>query len=200
MDEQNNPYSASAQGLGYIYQPRFALFKLFQWPEESAILIEKDDDIDFIDKDGVKSLASLKHKKRGDRLSDLSVDFWKSVNIWFERYCNDGKQQSSLRFLLFTTSTVSENSILGHFLNEGLEFSKTLLNEIILTISKSESKIIKPVSKKIEKLNDEEKQDFFSRILIFDNSPRITDLPKIIIQQHMRTVRSEFRVPIFFFF
>lgn len=55
-------YAAGEQGLGYIYQPRFALLRLMQLPEDTSVLIEKDDDLDFIDQNGVKSLASLKHK------------------------------------------------------------------------------------------------------------------------------------------
>lgn len=75
----SNPHSAGEQGLGYIYQGRFALLKLLQLPESNSILIEKDDDIDFMDQGGSKTLASLKHKAVGDRLSDLSTDFWKSI-------------------------------------------------------------------------------------------------------------------------
>ena len=81
-DTNNDQYSAGEQGLGYIYQPRFALLRLLQLPESTSILIEKDDDLDFVDKGGVKTLASLKHKAIGDRLTDLSIDFWKSVRIW----------------------------------------------------------------------------------------------------------------------
>ena len=80
-DTNNNQFAAAEQGLGYIYQPRFALLRLLQLPESTSVLIEKDDDLDFLDKDGVKTLASLKHKKVGDRLTDLSTDFWKSVRI-----------------------------------------------------------------------------------------------------------------------
>lgn len=75
-------FAAGEQGLGYIYQPRFALLRLFQLPESTSILIEKDDDLDFIDVHGAKSLGSLKHKAIGERIADLSVDFWKSVRIW----------------------------------------------------------------------------------------------------------------------
>ncbi len=55
-------YSAGEQGLGYIYQPRFALLKLLQLPESTSVLIEKDDDLDFIDKDGIK--PALEHYGR----------------------------------------------------------------------------------------------------------------------------------------
>ena len=79
VETASDQYAAGEQGLGYIYQPRFGLLKLLQLPESTSILIEKDDDLDFIDKDGMKTLASLKHKGVGDRLTDLSTDFWKSV-------------------------------------------------------------------------------------------------------------------------
>jgi len=197
MNIKNSQYSAGEQALGYIYQARLALLKLLQWPEDTAIFIEKDDDLDFIDKDGVKTLASLKHKKAGDRLSNLSIDFWKSVNIWIERYQNNGKQQSSLRFFLFTTGTVSENSFLTHFIGDEKEVTESLLNKISSVLSKSESKTIKPIKAKLEVLNFKERKDFFSRIMIFDDSPRITDLPNIIVGQYMRTVRSEFRNHVF---
>ena len=100
-------YSAGEQGLGYIYQARLALLHLLQLSEDTAVFLEKDDDLDFIDGDGGKSLASLKHKAVGDRLTDLSTDFWKSVNIWLARYKRDGRAASNLRFFLFTTGTVS---------------------------------------------------------------------------------------------
>lgn len=113
---KTDKYSASEQGLGYIYQARLALLHLLQLPEDTAVFLEKDDDLDFIDGDGGKSLASLKHKAVGDRLADLSTDFWKSVNIWLERYKRDGGSASNLQFFLFTTGTVSAGSFLERLL------------------------------------------------------------------------------------
>src|ERR1035441_4874894 len=72
-------FSAREQGLGYLYQPRFALLQMLQLPEQTSVFIEKDDDLDFVDVDGRKALGSLKHKAPGERLTDLSTDFWKSV-------------------------------------------------------------------------------------------------------------------------
>lgn len=77
----NDKFSAGEQGLGYIYQVRLALLRMLQLPENTTVFIEKDDDLDFVDGNGGKSLASLKHKAVGDKLTDLSTDFWKSVNI-----------------------------------------------------------------------------------------------------------------------
>ncbi|MGX7006044.1 ABC-three component system protein [Caballeronia sp. KNU42] len=193
-------YSAGEQGLGYIYQPRFALLKLLQLPESTSVLIEKDDDLDFIDKDGVKTLASLKHKGVGDRLTDLSTDFWKSVRIWLARYNRDGRSEASLRFFLFSTGTVSSTSFLRRFqLQPPAEDDEVVsLSQIAADVlAKTESKLIGAIAKEFHKLNDNEKEDFLSRIVIFDGGPRIEDVPSIIKDQHMRSIRRDNRDAIF---
>lgn len=200
VDASADQYSAGEQGLGYIYQPRFALLRLLQLPESTSVLIEKDDDLDFLDKDGVKTLASLKHKAVGDRMADLSTDFWKSVRIWLARYNRDGRSEANLRFFLFTTGTVSKTSFLRYFLldhlSEGDE-SASLSQFASAVLAKTKSEVIGAIAKEFHKLNDEEKDDFLSRIVIFDSGPRIVDVPSIIKDQHMRSVRREFREAVF---
>lgn len=199
-DTNDNQYSAAEQGLGYIYQPRFALLRLLRLPESTSLLIEKDDDLDFAEKNGVKTLASLKHKAIGDRLTDLSVDFWKSVRIWLDRYKRDGRIESNLRFFLFTTSEVSETSFLRVFLDEpppdeaGQPPFVQLAAE---ALAKSRSELIRTIAAAFEELSDDEKEDFLGRITIFHGSPRISDVPGIIKDQHMRSVRREFREAVF---
>ena len=199
-EASTDQYSAGEQGLGYIYQPRFALLRLLQLPESTSVLIEKDDDLDFIDKDGVKTLASLKHKGVGDRLTDLSTDFWKSVRIWLARYNRDGRSEASLRFFLFSTGTVSNTSFLRRFLPEPPaedEDAVSLSQLAADALAKSESKLIGEIAVEFHKLNDDEKDDFLSRIVIFDGGPRIEDVPSIIKDQHMRSIRRENRDAIF---
>jgi hypothetical protein len=193
-------YSAGEQGLGYIYQPRFALLKLLQLPESTSVLIEKDDDLDFIDTNGAKTLASLKHKGVGDRLTDLSTDFWKSVRIWLARYNRDGRSEANLRFFLFSTGTISNTSFLRRFLLEPPpeDDEAVSLSQITADVlAKSESKLIGEIAAEFHKLNDDEKDDFLSRIVIFDGGPRIQDVPAIIKDQHMRSIRRDNRDAIF---
>lgn len=197
-DDSFDQYSAGEQGLGYIYQPRFALLRLLQLPESTSVLIEKDDDLDFLEKDGVKTLASLKHKAFGDRLSDLSTDFWKSVRIWLARYNRDGRSAASLRFFLFTTAAVSETSFLRRFARRIEDDDTTSLSQLAGDVlAKTESKLIGAIAKEFNELNADEKDDFLSRIIIFDGAPRIDDVPSIIKEQHMRSIRREFRDAIF---
>lgn len=199
-DASSDQYAAGEQGLGYIYQPRFALLRLLQLPESTSVLIEKDDDLDFLDKDGIKTLASLKHKAVGDRLTNLSIDFWKSVRIWLARYNRDGRSEAELRFFLFTTGAVSATSFLRNFLldsrNEDGE-AASLAQLADNALAKTESKLVSAIAEEFHALNDDEKDDFLSRIVIFDGSPRITDVPVIIKDQHMRSIRREFRDAIF---
>lgn len=192
-------FSAGEQGLGYIYQARLALLNLLQLPEDTAVFLEKDDDLDFVDIDGGKSLASLKHKAVGDRLTDLSTDFWKSVNIWLARYKRDNRAASNLRFFLFTTSTVSTDSFLARLLpNQPVASGDVAtLTELAKTaLAESTSKVITPIATAFNELSDSEKQDFLERILILDNSPRIDDIPAII-RDKLRSIRREHREFVF---
>lgn len=199
-DRPTDKYSAGEQGLGYIYQARLALLHLLQLPEDTAVFLEKDDDLDFIDDDGSKSLASLKHKAVGDRLTDLSTDFWKSVNIWLTRYKRDGRVASNLRFFLFTTGTVSADSFLTRLLPDqpiAPGDVATLAELADAALIKSTSQLIAPIATAFNELNDTEKQDFLERIVILDGSPRIGDIPAIIKDKHMRSIRREHREFVF---
>jgi len=194
--DEKSPYSAAAQGIGYIYQPRFALLKILDFAESTSVLIEKEDDLDFIDAGGKKSLASLKHKAPGDRVNDLSTDFWKSVRIWLASYKRADRTASNLRFFLFTTGVVSETSFLMNFLDDA-ERSDTIVALTREVMASSESKLVAEVAVSFADLSSDEAEDFLSRIIIIDNGPRITDLPYIIQERHLRTIRRENRPHVF---
>lgn len=199
-DPTTDKFSAGEQGLGYLYQSRLALLRLLELPENTAVFLEKDDDLDFVDSDGSKSLASLKHKADGDHLTDLSTDFWKSVRIWLARYKRDGRSVSNLRFFLFTTSTVPDTSFLKGFLPtqaDAGDETKTLAEQADEALSRSKSGLIGGIADEFNELTPTEKQDFLARILILDGSPRIEDIPEAIKDRHMRTIRREHRIAVF---
>lgn len=199
-ERPTDKYSAGEQGIGYIYQARLALLHLLQLPEDTAVFLEKDDDLDFVDGDGGKSLASLKHKAIGDRLTDLSTDFWKSVNIWLARYIRDGRAASNLRFFLLTTGTVSTSSFLARLLPDqpaGSGDTTTLTELVDAALARSISRLIVPIATAFNELSDPEKQDFLERILILDGSPRIGDIPALIRDERMRPIRREHREFVF---
>ena len=197
--KDSDPYSAGEQGLGYIFQPRFALYQALELPEDTAILIEKEDDLDFLESSGKKTLASLKHKAVGERLTDLSVDFWKSVNIWLTRYQANGRVESDYQFFLFTTSSVAPDSFLRFFLYGAntTEAQPSLWQLTENTLATSKAKSFTKIKELLSKLTALEKEDFVSRITIIDSTPRIGDLPALIKAQKMRPIRAEHRDAVF---
>lgn len=196
VSPSNDKFSAAEQGLGYIYQLRYALYKSFDLPEDTRLYIERDDDLDTTDAGGDKKLLSLKHKADGDRLTDLSTDFWKSIRIWLQRYNRDGKILSNLHFCLITTAVVAEDSPLEH-LASGRPLPASIVQDIDQVLAKSRAVLLTQVRAEYDKLTVDEKADFLARITIFDKSPRIDRLPERIMGERLRTIRREFRQDVF---
>lgn len=196
MSDEASQFSASEPALGYLYQPRYALLQILRLPEETTCLIEKDDDIDFTDAEEGRILASLKHKAPGDTLTDLSPDFWKSVRIWLDYYLKESKTSTAVSFFLFTTGKVQVGSFLTAFL-PNTPLDEKLSARISKVLSKSESKTIKKTTDLLAKLPEDKWLDFFRRITIFDNQERIHEIPQLIISEKLRTVRPQFRVPVY---
>jgi hypothetical protein len=196
MSETGSAFSAAESGLGFIYQPRLALLKLLSLPESTSLLIEKSDDLEFDAPGGRKSLASLKHKAAGNKLTDLDVDFWKSVRVWLTYYLGNGKISSNADFVLFTTATIASGSELAHFAEEGS--APAVRSKVAGTLlAGSTSATIAKTKIELAKLTEAELEDFYSRILILDGSPRVDAIPQIVLDQHLRTVRREVRGPLF---
>jgi hypothetical protein len=191
MADTKDNFSAGEQALGYLYQVRFALLQMVRLPEDAACFIERDDDLDFTDPVEGQLLASLKHKARGDRLTDLCPDFWKSVRIWLTRY-QEGKQTDVLpTFFLFTTGTVAEGSFLENFLPGNIK-PDDIAAKADAILGTTTSKTILKAKDLFNELDDEEKNDFLSRISIFDNQIRIENIPAAIMDR-MRTVPTKSR-------
>jgi len=116
------------------------------------------------------------------------------------RYKRDSRAASNLRFFLFTTGTVSTGSFLARLLPDRPVASgdvATLTELATAALANSTSQLIAPIATAFNELSDTEKQDFLERILILDGSPRIGDIPSIIRDKHMRSIRREHREFVF---
>jgi len=191
-----SPYSAAEQGLGYIYQARFALWKILELPENSSLLLEKEDDVTFDEADGGKNLMSLKHKAVGDALTDLAPDFWKSVRIWLAHYKANGRIGCDARFMLFTTGAVSGDSMLTIFKDEEAD-GEARARAANGPLANSKSVLIVAVREELDTLTAAELADFYSRITIADATLRITEIPSAVINRHLRTIRRDSRLFLF---
>lgn len=177
--------------MGYSYQQRHALWWLLGAPEAAECQIERDDDVDLTDKSG-QALGSLKHKAKGERLTDLSVDFWKSVRIWLERYKINPQPTNKARFILFTTSKVADDSLLENFLPT-VSSSEDFIDQLMKKGAASKSALILATVDELNNLAQAAREDFFGRIKIFDSAPRIEELPKKIQSTYLKAVPSVYR-------
>lgn len=196
MADETSQFSASEPALGYLYQLRYALLEVLRLPEETTCFIEKDDDIDFTDPDEGRILASLKHKAPGDTLTDLSPDFWKSVRIWLTDYLKETSKSSPARYILCTTGKVQIGSLLATFL-PNTQLDESLAARITGVLAGSSSTTIKKTTDLLVKLPQDQWSAFFRRITIYDCQERIQDVPELIITEKLRTVRPQFRRPVY---
>ena len=196
MPAEASQFSASEPALGYLYQLRYALLQILRLPEETTCFIEKDDDIDFTDTDEGRILASLKHKAPGDILTDLSPDFWKSVRIWLTDYLKEKETGAPAKYFLLTTGKVQIGSLLSVFMpNTALD--EKLSQRVTEVLKASTSKTINNTEDLLDQLPKDKWPAFFRRITIYDSQERIQDIPQLIISEKLRTVRPQFRVPVY---
>ncbi|CAI3116337.1 hypothetical protein MWMV18_MWMV18_03040 [Acinetobacter calcoaceticus] len=181
INNELDEFSASSSSLGYEYQIRYALLKALEGEMEDLIFIETFDDIE-IKNNGSRRLLSLKHKKEGNHLTDLSVDFWKSMNIWLKRYQDSEKGT----FYLITTEDISPTSFLINFSHENKEnIDQKLIEEIENKLNTSKNTLIKNVFEDFKKLSIIEKMDLLSRVTIINSSQRITEIPNRIKKTYL---------------
>ena len=155
-------YSAKEQNLGFLYQSRLALIEMLNLNEDVGLYVERRDDLEYVEANDQFTLASLKHKKEGEKLTDLSKDFWKSLIIWLQRYLDNEKNFCNLNFVLFTTNILSESTLLNCFkINNKVADSSEKLNVITDLIKKSNSETVSEFNNMFMQLNHIEKIDFF---------------------------------------
>ncbi len=191
-----SPFSAAAQGLGYFFQYRFSLLKALDLPDNGQLFLERNDDIEHVAADGSIVASSLKHKAEGERLTDLSTDFWKSVRIWLALYTKSGCGTGpDVRFILVTTARVPADSFLYMFVEKGHD-DLLRSEKAIETLSISKSEMIEKIAAELSELTNDQLRDFFGRISIVQESARIDQIPALI-EQRLRAVDRRHRQVVF---
>ncbi|MEU8387691.1 hypothetical protein [Micromonospora sp. NPDC048843] len=83
-----NPFEATASALGYAYQFRYSparALELFKEGPDWRIAIEPGDDAEKLAASN-RELAQLKQRAPGTRLTDASVNLWKTLRIGLRDY------------------------------------------------------------------------------------------------------------------
>lgn len=195
MATQTDKYAAGEQGLGYVYQIRFALAHLMTQDESQALLIEADDDVELRDVEGKKMLISLKHKKVGETVGTLSTDFWKSVRIWLDRYIRDGNLACDHSYCMATTACVGRTSLLRYFLYGADAKPAGFAKQLVSELKSSKSQLSAQIENKFSSLTAPQQDDFLARIVIADSSLRIMELDSAFAPL-LRSVAVKFRTDV----
>jgi hypothetical protein len=103
---------------------------------------------------------------------------------------------SDANFMLFTTAEISATSFLTTFASDKTE-GEGRETTASAALAQSQSASLASIRTELAGLSEDEARDFYSRITIFDGSPRITDIPQLVIDQHLRTIRRESRNVLF---
>lgn len=70
---------------------------------------------------------------------------------------------------------------------------QTLLTLTDEALADTQSELIQKIANDIHTLDHAEQNDFWRRITIFDRAPRINDIPALIKDRLMRSIRREYR-------
>ena len=191
MAKQTDKYAAGEQGLGYVYQIRFALAHLMKQDESQALLIEADDDVELRDVEGKKTLISLKHKQVGETVGTLSTDFWKSVRIWLDRYIRDGNLACDHSYCMATTARVGPTSLLRYFLAGADVKPADFAKQLVAELKGSRAALSAQIDTTFSSLTSAQQDDFLARIVIADSSLRIMELDTAFAPL-LRSVAAEY--------
>ncbi len=170
-------HDASGQLSGYLYQVLMALWLLIKTENSDAqVLIEKFDDISFIEEDSPLAMIQVKHQlNKVGNLGDTSTDLWRSLNSWIDTISDFSLSVNDTQFVIITTAQASAGSIVAFLGYESRDASQALskLNEIAKNNTQATNA---PFYKKFLSLDDDIKKHLIDNVFIIFSAPQIADI------------------------
>src|SRR5690348_9405772 len=98
-------HDAAGNTLGYLYQTAWALVELLgQSRADAALTLEMLDDVVWESDGTATELIQVKHHQTPGGLGNMSVDLWRSLNVWID---NAGPGDSFGPVLTLVTTSVA---------------------------------------------------------------------------------------------
>lgn len=101
--------SAAPAATGYLYQCQYALWHLIRMGRQGrcgGIRLETRDDVEFEAEGTPLELLQTKHRKAGRRLTNRSLDLWKSVRNWSSLVSDGAMNPPQTDLILVATESV----------------------------------------------------------------------------------------------
>jgi hypothetical protein len=114
MEDKLSEFAAREPSLGYFYQIRYSLFLLLSNRDilNPLLKIESLDDIEIQTPDKTEIFQTKLKLKSKAKLTDSSVDFWKTIRVWADNINNKRVTVDKTIFTLISTEKVSDDSYL----------------------------------------------------------------------------------------
>lgn len=185
-----NRHDASGQMGGYLYQSICALWLLLKTENtEAQIVIEKFDDIAFMEREKPIAMIQTKHQlyQQGN-LGDTSVDFWRTLNSWIDTIDSVSLSIEETKFFILTTASANENSIATLLSYENRDVNNALSK--MENIAKEDAqKNNSAFYKKFLMLSEEKRKQLTNNIYIISNVDSIDSIKgKIMPYIRMATI------------
>jgi hypothetical protein len=183
----SSEFSARPTIMGFNYQFKIALLLILSSDEGATASIETNDDIEIGSADN-SNLIQVKHHESSGKISDSSVDFWKSIRIWSD-FLNS--VNNATKYILFTTDTSSPNTI-SSFLGTKDRNEKKATELMISFANKSQNQELKTSFKSFMNLTEDQKKELVKKITIIDSQENISNIDSVIKKEIRLSTRPEF--------
>ena len=187
-------FSAADASLGYLYQIRSALvWTLRRLKEEQDFLVSVEtlDDVSFETVGGTPTeLLQTKHHRVGTgKLTDASVDLWKTLRIWFEGHGAGEIPETAVLYLVTTGSAPAGSS--ASYLRAGSRDVSAARAALAATALSSSNVANKAAYESFLSAGSSAQADVLNRVVVIDSSPTVTSLEdELRAEVYWATVRK----------
>ena len=181
--------AAGPSTLGFLYQVQYALYALMKEDrEEAKLVIEGLDDI-VIEGAGYVGLHQLKHHvAKQATLTAASPELWKTLGIWSTQLKAAKWKPDETKLALITTAKLSPDS-LPTLLVDGPTRDTVEAHRLLLeTAAKSKSESLQLAFDAFKALSKMQQMELLDAVYIYDQSPRIDNIPELIKKKELRWV------------
>ena len=201
MSEAPTVHSAAGSAAGYLYQARLALVEALRYAYVDSsieISVEKFDDVSF-EKSGkaLELLQTKHHLTKSGRLTDRSVDLWKTLGTWAKATKTDPSLPGRVRLALVTTAHAPTSSAASYLRPADTGNREPDKAEAILVragTSSSNAVVIRALAA-FQALTPEMREALVAAIEVIDGAPLITDL-KSLIEERIRMIAPSGKAPL----
>ncbi|MFF3467704.1 ABC-three component system protein [Streptomyces sp. NPDC002619] len=194
MAERGPDFEASASALGYVYQLREALYLCvsrlgnLDW----SLAIEAGDDIEEVRRDG-RTYYQLKHRAPGTRMTNASVDLWKTLRIWAHGIAHGQLDLDETDLILLTTAGLPDGSVGSMLQSEESRQrdEQSALEALKATRGASKSDALTKAFAAFDLLTGAQLERMVSKIQVIGNAPDVDAVERKLRQAAVTAVGRE---------